>query len=151
MRLLGDWASPTTAAEIAFTTSREQALANRQDAHAWFNMGTSLTQLGRFEEAATAYDRALEIGITTWRILWYQFDPLETYYQVGRYQDVIALADATFSTQGGRNVEETYWYKGLALESQGQISEAIANYEAALEVNPNAYYVQWSLDALTGG
>ncbi len=124
---------------------------------AWFNLGTALTEMGAttgeaqyYQGGAQAYDQAREIGLPP-RMLWYQFRPYLAYWKVDRHEDVIALADATLSTQGGRNVEETYWYKGLALESQGNITEAITNYQAALEVNHNAYYAQWSLDALTGG
>ena len=126
-------------------------------AFAWFNLGSALTELGvltgeaaYYQGGAQAYDTARELGLPP-RMLWYQFRPYMAYYKIGRYDDVIALADATLSTQGGRNVEETFWYKGLALESQGLIADAITSYETALTVNPNAYYVEWSLNALTGG
>ena len=126
-------------------------------AFAWFNLGSALTELGAltgeasyYQGGAQAYDRAREIGLED-RMLWYQFRPYLAYLKVGRFDDVIALADATLSTQGGRNVEETYWYKGLAQESQGLIADAITSYETALTINENAYYVEWSLNALTGG
>ena len=131
--------------------------ADPQNMFAWFNLGSALTEMGvrtgeaqYYQGGAQAYDQAREIGLPP-RMLWYQFRPYMAYWKIGRHEDVIALADATLETQGGRNVEETFWYKGLALESQGLISEAITNYQAALEVNHNAYYAQWSLDALTGG
>jgi tetratricopeptide (TPR) repeat protein len=139
--------------------SRAQAEidADPENLFAWFNLGSALTEMGvrtgeaqYYQGGAQAYDKAREIGLPP-RMLWYQFRPYMAYWKIGRHDDVIALADATLATQGGRNVEETYWYKGLALESQGQISDAIASYQAALEVNHNAYYAQWSLDALTGG
>ncbi|WP_420644541.1 C39 family peptidase [Candidatus Leptofilum sp.] len=131
--------------------------AEPENNFAWFNLGSALTEMGvrtgeaqYYQGGAQAYDQAREIGLPP-RMLWYQFRPYMAYWKVGRHDDVIALADATLATQGGRNVEETYWYKGLALESQGLIDDAIGNYQAALEVNHNAYYAQWSLDALTGG
>ena len=131
--------------------------ADQENEFAWFNLGTALTEMGArtgdnqfYQGGAQAYDQAREIGLPP-RMLWYQFRPYLAYWKIGRNDDVVALADATLSTQGGRNVEETYWYKGLALESQGNIADAIENYQAALEVNHNAYYAQWSLDALTGG
>jgi tetratricopeptide (TPR) repeat protein len=131
--------------------------ADPENLFAWFNLGSALTEMGvktgeaqYYQGGAQAYDQAREIGLPP-RMLWYQFRPYMAYWKIGRHDDVIALANATLDTQGGRNVEETYWYKGLALESQGNIDEAIASYQAALEVNYNAYYVQWSLDALTGG
>jgi hypothetical protein len=131
--------------------------ADPENVFAWFNLGSALTEMGvrtgepqYYQGGAQAYDQARDLGLPP-RMLWYQFRPYMAYWKVGRHDDVIALADATLATQGGRNVEETFWYKGLALESKGFITDAITNYRAALEVNHNAYYAQWSLDALTGG
>lgn len=131
--------------------------ADLENEFAWFNLGTALTEMGArtgesqyYQGAVQAYDEARAIGLPP-RMLWYQFRPYLAYLRVDRHDDVIALADATLATQGGRNVEETFWYKGVALEEQGFINEAITNYQAALEVNHNAYYAQISLDALTGG
>ncbi len=131
--------------------------AEPQNQFAWFNLGTALTELGLstgegqyYQGAVQAYDKAREIGLPP-RMLWYQFRPYWAYLRADLFDEVIALADATLATQGGRNVEETYWFKGLALQEQGLISEAVTNYQAALEVNPNAYYAQISLDSLSGG
>ena len=157
-QILGpDLSDPMAMWRMVAARAQAEIDADSENVFAWFNLGTALTEMGAatgeaefYQGGAQAYDQARELGLPP-RMLWYQFRPYLAYWKVGRNDDVIALADATFSTQGGRNVEETYWYKGLALESQGKISEAISNYEAALEVNHNAYYVQWSLDALTGG
>lgn len=127
---------------------------NSEDALAWFNLGTALTRMGGltgdakyYEGGAQAYDRAREIGLPP-RMLWYQFQPYLAYLKLQRYQDVVDLADATLETQGGRNVEETYWYKGHALAFLGQITAAREAYTEALKVNENFYPAQWSLDAL---
>jgi hypothetical protein len=59
--------------------------AQPEDAIAYFNQGDALTRLGRFQEAATAFDRARQLKLH-WRRLWYQFTPFEAYYAAGRYQ-----------------------------------------------------------------
>lgn len=127
-----------------------------EDAFAWFNLGTSLTRMGQLTGNADyylggvqAFDQARAIGLPP-RMLWYQFRPYMAYWKSGRLDDVIALADATLETQGGRNVEETYWYKGHALLSQGDLSGARTAYQAALAVNSNFYPAQISLDSLDG-
>lgn len=107
--------------------------ANANDAIALFNQGDALTRLGRFEEAVAAFDRARQIGLH-WRRLWYQFTPFEAYYAVGRYQDVLTLAQATIKGAGG--LEEAYYYHGLALQATGQPG-ASADFQAALDYNPN--------------
>jgi tetratricopeptide (TPR) repeat protein len=69
---------------------------------------------------------------------------------VGRYQDMLDLAESTLSTQGGRNVEETYLYQGHALLFTGDVEGAVAAYEQALKLNENFYPAQWALDSLDG-
>ncbi|MCB9434187.1 MAG: hypothetical protein H6668_19615 [Ardenticatenaceae bacterium] len=60
------------------------------------------------------------------------------------------LADATLETQGGRNVEETYLYKGHALISQGNVTGAAEAYREALRANANFYPAQIALDSIGG-
>jgi predicted negative regulator of RcsB-dependent stress response len=71
--------------------------------------------------------------------------------RVGRYQDMLDLADATLSTQGGRNVEETYLYKGHALVFLGDAAGAAAAYRQTLRLNKYFYPAQWALDSIGGG
>ncbi|MBP7591033.1 MAG: C39 family peptidase, partial [Chloroflexi bacterium] len=101
--------------------AESETQANPDDAMAWFNMGTAFTRIAGltgdqtyYQGGAQAYDKAREIGLPP-RMLWYQFQPYLAYWKVGRYQDVLDLANATLDTQGGRNVEETYWYMGHVL------------------------------------
>jgi tetratricopeptide (TPR) repeat protein len=95
----------------------------------WFSVGTSLTSLGRHAEAAVAYDEARRLGLH-FRMLWYQFGPYESYYAAGRYDDVIALANATLATTN--NLEESYYWRGMARWAQGDAAGAQADFEAAL-------------------
>ena len=127
------------------------------DAFAWFNLGTALTRMGGltgeakyYEGGAQAFDRSREIGLPP-RMLWYQFQPYLAYLKLERYQDVIDLADATLDTQGGRNVEETFWYKGHALAYLGDVDGAISAYKQSLAANENFYPAQISLDSLGAG
>jgi len=141
------------------TAQRAQAETEMDpdNAFAWFNLGTSMTRLGEmtgesefYENGAAAFDRARILGIPP-RIVWYQFRPYVAYMKVGRYQDMIDLTDATLTTQGGRNVEETYLYKGHALAFQGDAQGAIEAYEQAIRLNENFYPAQWALDSMSGG
>ena len=141
------------------TAERAQAEidADPENAFAWFNLGESLTRLGEqtgettfYENGATAFDQSRALGIPP-RIVWYQFRLYIAYMKVGRYQDMIDLADVTLSTQGGRNVEETYLYQGHALAFLGDAQGAIDAYEQALRLNEYFYPAQWALDAITGG
>lgn len=128
----GERQNAVNALEIA----REEAVANDEDAHAWFNMGTNFVALEMWEEAAVAYDQARNLGLP-WRMMWYQFGPYEAYHHVGRYGDMIALAQQNLNDGGGHFVEETFYYGGLAREGLGEYGRALSNYEAAVGFNPN--------------
>jgi tetratricopeptide (TPR) repeat protein len=99
-----------------------------------FNLGTALVALGRYDEAATAFDGARAIGLP-FRMLWYQFGPFEAYLQVGRYADVYALTRSVIGDAPG--VEEMYYYIARAYQGEGNTERAIANLEAALWRNVN--------------
>jgi len=119
--------------------------ANPNDAFAAFNLGSSLVGLGEYEAAAQAFDQARLLKLP-WRMMWYQFGPYEAYYHVGRYDEVVALADATLKPTG--DLEESYYYKGLALEALGRMDDARAALELALKYNPNYGAARQALAAL---
>jgi tetratricopeptide (TPR) repeat protein len=114
-------------------------------AFAWFNVGSSLTNLGRHQEAAAAYDQARVLGLP-WRMLWYQFGPYESYYAVDRFDDVITLATATLHTTN--NLEESYYWRGMAYLAQGDAGRARSDFEAALRYNPNFAVAKEALESL---
>lgn len=134
--------------------AEEQTKTNPEDAFAWFNLGTALTRMAAetgdaqyYQGGAQAYDRAREIGLPP-RMLWYQFEPYLAYMRTGRYQDMLDLSDAVAADQGGRNVEETFLYRGHALSYLGDVSGAIAAYQQALAVNENFYPAEIALGSL---
>lgn len=146
MNLLGDLSNPVSAAQRAFDVAQAEANANPQDAFAWFNMGTSLTELGRYEEASRAYDRATQIGLP-WRMLWYQFGPFEAYFEVGRYEDVLTYVNNNLSN-GGEYVEETYYWQGRVYAAQGRTQDAAVAFRNALRHNRLYTAAQEALDEL---
>jgi tetratricopeptide (TPR) repeat protein len=137
-------------------TAEQETKDRPEDVFSWYNLGTALTRMGGltgeqgyYQGGAQAFDKARELGLPP-RMLWYQFEPYLAYLRTDRYQDIIDLADATLETQGGRNVEETFWYKGHAQAYLGDVSGAITSYQQSLAVNENFYPAQISLDSLGG-
>lgn len=136
MALLGTDADEVVNVQNALTKAQQDATANPQDPFAWFNIGSNYVMQENYEFAAAAYDEARKHGLP-WRMLWYQFGPFEAYNAVGRYQDVIDLAQANLNDGGGQYVEETYYYAGVAREGLGEVERALTNYNSALQFNPN--------------
>lgn len=146
--LLGNWVDVTWATEHAAETAQAEAQANPQNSFAWYNLGSSLTRLERYEEAAVAFDQARRIGTLPWRITLYQFGPFEAYFQVGRYDEVLALVNSNLNN-GGDYIEETYYWQGRVLEAQGDPTKAAESFRRALQHNPRYAAAQDALNALS--
>ena len=138
--------------ENAVRIAQEEISANSANQFAWYNLGTSLTELGRltgelryYEDGAAAFDQARQLELP-YRMLWYQHRPYMAYYKVGRVQDVIDLANVTLQTRGGKNVEETYLWLGHAELVNGDPDSARQSYSQALNLNTNFYPAQQALD-----
>ncbi|MCB9137666.1 MAG: C39 family peptidase [Caldilineaceae bacterium] len=129
--------------QAALETARMEAAAQPNDAFARFNAGNALLALGRSGDAATAFDEARSLGLP-WRMLWYQFGPLEAYYAQGRYADVAELARTTIGS--GADIEELHYWLGMAISAQGDAAGATSAWQHALSLNPGYAPV---LDALT--
>jgi len=141
--ILGDALDDRTMYAQAAAVARAEIGSNSNDAFAEFNLGMSLNGLKRYPEAAAAFDRARTLGLP-WRMLWYQFGPYEAYLQVGRYDEVIALADALLKATD--DLEESHYYKGLALRALGRAADARREFEAALRWNSNYRDAQQALE-----
>ncbi len=111
--------------------------------YAWYNRGTNLAALKDFAGAAQAYDNAfgvypsIPVEKRPWRMLWYQTGPYAAYYYSGRYWDVISLADTTLSTlQSEPNLEETYYWRGMARLALGDSTGAVDDFRTSLSYHP---------------
>ena len=133
-RIVGEDMDETVMWEKSLVQAQTEASADPGNAFYWFNLGSSYNAVGEYERASTAFDQARTIGLP-WRMLWYQFGPYEAYYEVGRYEDVILLADVTLKDRP--YFEESFFYKGIALAATGETAAAEENLEKAATFNPN--------------
>jgi hypothetical protein len=140
--IIADDMDDTVMWQKALARVQGELAAEPENAFLWFDLGTIFTALGDYERAAGAYDQARAIGLP-WRMMWYQFGPYDAYYRVGRYQDVILLADTTLDYRP--YFEEAYYYKGLALEALGDEDGARNNLREALAFRPSYVAAQEAL------
>ncbi len=148
-RILGNYADPALAARTALDTSRLESRTNPKDGFAWFNMGTALVALGRNQEAALAYDQSRIAGVP-WRMLWYQFGPYEAYFNIGRYDDVLALVQSNLNN-GGSYVEETYYWQGRVYAAEGNSQDARQAFKNAVHANSRYQAAQDALNGIGDG
>jgi len=134
LSILGDEVDDKVMWQRALIRARQQVEQRPDDAFAWFTLGTNLLANGEPEQAASAYDKARIMGLP-FRILWYQFGPLQAYYQTGRYNELISLADATLKVT--KDVEELHYWRGLGLLAVGDAAGARKALRRALSQRPD--------------
>ncbi|HID87299.1 MAG TPA: tetratricopeptide repeat protein, partial [Anaerolineae bacterium] len=117
----------------ALAVAQREVEENPRDATAWYNLGDSYLGLGKYEEAVAAFERAMEIGLPR-RTFWYQFGPFVAYNAVGDYQRVLDLSASVLAVVP--MIEELHHQRGVAYEGLGQMEQARAEYQRALELNP---------------
>jgi hypothetical protein len=127
----------------AWASNEIMSLTGIDQYFAWFNRGTNLVQLQDYAGAAEAYDKAFAIYPTIpeadrpWRMLWYQTGPYWAYYYSQRYYDTLYLADGTLNAmQSDRNLEESYYWRGMARAALGDIAAAIQDFQLAVQYHP---------------
>lgn len=146
--VLGPYADPLYAAQVALDAARAEATTNPSDGWAWFNAGTSSVRLGRYHDAAIYFDEAFRLGMP-YRLSWYMFGPYEAYFNVGRFNDILTLADNTEATTV--YVEETNYWRGMALAALGQPDAALAEFDKAISFNRNFIDAQDARARVQGG
>lgn len=149
-----DMLDPTTMWQNVALAAHAATQQEPDNAFAWFNLGGSLVHLGQltgngdyFQMAATSFDRSREIGLPP-RMLWYQFEPYRAYLESSRTDEVFTLTDAILAYEGGRGVEETYYYRGLALLHTGDSDGARNAFRRAVQLNSNYIPPQEALSHL---
>jgi len=145
MALLGPDADETTNFQNAALKASNEiyGLSGIDQYFAWFNRGSSLVALQDYGGAAVAYDETFKVyndipeSERPWRMLWYQTGPYFAYYGVGRYYDLLYLADGTLQAmQGDKNLEESYYWRGMARAATGDQAGAIEDFRTSLVYHP---------------
>ncbi len=142
--LLGDYADPITAFQIAAANAAEEAvrLNGLEQFFAYFNRGTSLVNLQDYTGAARTYDQAFTLMASLpekdrpWRMMWYQTGPYFAYYFSGRYQDVENLATTTLDAAAEPYLEESFVWRARARLALGNRAGAAEDVRKSLEYHP---------------
>lgn len=144
MQALGPSADEEASYRIAAQTAADEAvsLTGLQQFFAYFNRGTSLTQLQDYAGAASAYDVAFQLMAALpeadrpWRMMWYQTGPYFAYYYTSRYWDVINLATNTIDSAAEPYLEESFIWRARARAILGDNQGAAEDVRKSLEYHP---------------
>ena len=127
----------------ALETAQAEIDAAPEDSLAWFNLGSNLVYFERYAEAGEAYDQARTLGLPQ-RMFRYQFGAFHAYFQAGRYDELLALAEHTL--QITPNLEEANLWKGWALYYLGDSEGAIEYFRRAYNANYKSFDAQYALE-----
>jgi hypothetical protein len=127
--IVGDDMNDQVMWDHSLERASQEVDARPEDAFAWFTLGTNLLAVGQPTDAASAYDQARLIGLP-FRTMWYQFEAFQAYYDSGRYEEVVALADAPIKVTS--DVEELHYWRGRALAALGDVEGARQAFDRAL-------------------
>jgi len=143
--VLGDFAERSTGDRLAAQKASEEISSQIgvSQFFAWYNRGSSLVWLQDYGGAAAAYDSAFRIYASLpaetrpWRIMWYQTGPYFAYYYMGRYTDVIQLADTTVENVHEPFLEESFYWRARAKLALGDEAGGIEDLKTSVEMHPD--------------
>jgi tetratricopeptide (TPR) repeat protein len=119
---------------------KERVERNPKDFEAWFEFGNALADQGRYGEAETAFEKALEIKPDDHEA-WKKFG--NTLFEQGRYGEAETAYEKALDIKPDHYKA---WYSlGLAFANQGRYREAETAYEKALEIIPDFHEAWYSL------
>lgn len=146
-RVLGKRLEAGYETQLALQITQKQLERQPTDLLAWFNRGSALMALNQPAQAAQAFDQARNLptpaGLESksggkgwpWRMLWYQFAPLQAYQAMGRHSEVVALTSQLLATTP--TLEESLYWRALAREATGKATQARQDLQAALAIRPS--------------
>ncbi len=130
----------------ALAAAEKEAQMNPQNAFVWFNVGSNLVALERYNEAAQAYDKARSIELPL-RMLRYQFGPFFAYFHAGRIDDLMTLTKYALGIT--RVSEEAMLWRGYAFYRKGDKSTALTYFRNSLDIHPGYLDALIAIDYVT--
>jgi tetratricopeptide (TPR) repeat protein len=146
--IIGKDMSTTTAWQNAATVARSQMSADTptsSSVRAGFNLSVAEYYLGDYSDSVAEFEK-VEPQLTQ-HTLWYQMEPIESYYELGDYTEVFKLANSILNN-GDPIYPELLVLEGQSYEKQGNRTEARALFEKAILYNKNLVRAQVALAAL---
>ena len=120
-----------------------KALRIQSDSYvALVNQGAALEKLGRYEEAITGYDKALQIQPDDHdHLVWSNRGAALN--GLRRYEEAIVSCDQALQIKP--DFHHAWNNKGAALNGLGRYEEAIVSFEKALQIKPDFYHAWFGL------
>ena len=144
--VLGQDIDATTAWQEAAQTATQALALNASDTAAEFDLSVADYYTGDYASSVQAFEKA-EPTLSEYA-LWYQIEPIESFYELSNYNEVFSLAQTIFAKNPA--YPELYVVEGESYLKEGNAVAAKQAFETALFYNKNLKSAQVALAALTG-
>lgn len=129
----------------ALTRANKEAEHDPENIYPLFNMSTSYYQLGDYQASVDSFE-SVENRLPR-RMMWYQIEPIQAYFELGNYDRVFAISDNIIEN-GNRAFSELYQIQGEIYLTRGDVDKARAQFELALTYNENFEAARVALELL---
>lgn len=131
--ILGDSWEKVTMYKNSLGINSEAAIKNPKDMYSWFNLGASYFALGDFTRAKEAFEKSRAIGWPR-RMLWYQYQPVQTYNALREYS--MALELTKIGLRNNPSYAEMHYEAAVAYKGLGNREKAKVEAETAVKLAP---------------
>ncbi len=129
----------------AVKRNEENLRSNPSDIYSRFNLSVAYYYLKEYQKSVDEFEKVE--NQLPFRTLWYQIEPILSYYELGHYDRVFAITDKTLNNHN-RAFSELYILRGKMYEAQGNNESAKNEYEKAVFYNKNLPEAQTALDSV---
>ena len=136
-RILASQLSERIAWEKALLISERQLQEDPTSLYAEFNRSVALYNLGRYDEAVTSYEKVA--SRLPKRMLWYQIEPILSYYRLGQHDTVLEMTQSIFDAQN-RAFSELHFLRGNIFKDRGQKIQAQTEFDLADQYNTASHW-----------
>ncbi|MCH7730207.1 C39 family peptidase [Patescibacteria group bacterium] len=129
----------------ALIRAKKEAELAPENIYPLFNISTSYYHLGDYQNSISSFER-VESRLPR-RMLWYQIEPIQAYFELGDYDRVFAIS-GNILENGNRAYSELYHIRGEIYLAQGNKEKAREQFELAIEYNQNFEPAKQALESI---
>jgi hypothetical protein len=133
-RIIGEDVDEKKAWQKAAENSRKQLAENPNDVDARFNLSVAYYKLGNYKQSVEEFEK-VESRLS-FRTLWYQIEPILSYFELGNDQRVLDISERILNNQN-RAYSELYVLRGKIYQKQGNTEAARQEFQKAVLYNSN--------------
>ncbi len=131
-QILGQNSDEIASWNLAAENASNELEINPNDIYSRFNLSIALSKVGKHQKAVEEFEKVE--NKLPFRTLWYQIEPIESYYELGNYDKVFAITDNILNNHN-RAFSELYLIRGNIYLNEGNQELAEEEFEKAVLYN----------------